>query len=1130
MKDFVHIHSHTNLGSMLDALVGVDDLFNRAKELGQPALAITDHGTLAAHYDAFFASKKTGVKFIPGCEMYFVNNYGIINEGEKGRKKTEKRKHLVLLAPNHRAYQNLLKMNYIGFQNQVFVIGRSFPRVNWTDLKKYSDGLICTSACANGPISRAIMDNDNLDKAMEIAIELNSIFKDRFFIEIQPHLLKDGDLDQHKLNETLIYIAKKQGIPIVVGTDVHYLTKESQVYHDVLLAVKDKKPVDDPTRHRYGIDEFYMKDGDEVYNFLSKHYGVEIAEEAVNNTLKIADMCEEPNYLEPKGNHLPNFDLKNEEDYDEFLQWKEKAKMSKTIKEDAAFMRFRCIKGFKEKYSHLPKEKRKEYWKRVLKELKVLEGNDFSSYMLVVTDFIRWAKNNHITVGPGRGSAAGCLVAYLLGIHTVDPMEYGLLFERFQNEYKKDLPDIDTDFSSAGRDLVKEYCRNKYGKENCAIISNFNTYTPKNVIPDLVKSMRNVMPGLIKPGQHYVGVSDAIKAEIPEEDSNGKKVKTLEKALEISKGLRSFAEKSPELMKYAKNLVGLPKEYGSHAAGVIIANQPIINVAPLRVDKNGQTAVQYEKNRCESLGLIKMDFLAISTLDIMDETLKNIKRLEIDGPKTLEEIPLDDEETFEMIKKGHTKCVFQLGKSGMMVSLCKLIKPENIVDIAIVNALGRPSSSKEERIDFAKRKFGQREISYLQPCLENSLKDTFGIGIFEEQLMGIAQDVAGWDLSKADGLRKLTKLKGKKPELALKLETEFIEGSMEKHNLTYEEATEIWTKVVAPFAGYGFNKSHAVSYSILSYYSAYLKYHFPSCFLAAYLKIRTDRGGVNKDDEIATAKQECRRMNVKIIPPDINKSGENYEVLDKDTIVMGFAAIKGMGDKAVENVVENQPFNSFLDFLANSNARVVNKSKLEVLAKAGCFDSFKHSRKAIFEEGKEIRDKMKVFLRKKAEDGYDTDMALEQFSFNLSKEEWDRPQLLQNEQDVLGEIVSGDIKEMFPGFFTGYRATPISRLKTLPDRHNIAVEFIVMSLLREFKIKSGRYMGQKMIKYRVSDIWGAETELTVWPTEYETAKKFMLEGRPVRAQCQVSEFNNVKTLMLRSIEKVYQGGIFVEKK
>jgi DNA polymerase III alpha subunit/DNA-binding Xre family transcriptional regulator len=1513
------------------------------------------------------------------CEMYFVHSYDLIeNANGKGKKKSERSKHLVLLAQNQEGYKNLLKINFSGYENYIMLFGRIFPRISWDILEKYSDGLICTSACLNGPISVLITDG-KYDEAEELAQKFSYLFKDRFYIELQPHLLKNNNVDQDANNRQLITIAQKFGIPIVCATDTHYITRQSEKYHDVLMALNSKDPIDDPDRHRYGIDDFYVKTGEEVFNFLEKHYGKDIAAEAVGNTIKIADICEPPDYIISGGNHLPVFAPKDEVDYPEFLEWSKKNNVNK-LKEDAAFMRFKVFKGFIAKFKHLPKEEAAIRFERVKKEFTILEKNNFSSYLLVVADFIKWAKEHEILVGVGRGclagdasvltengyknlkdintkdfvythsgklkkvnnvfkyeinedlleiktdfsfktikltkdhliygskavqtkrreqsiknnwkcykekkynivnnpswftteelkkddflfvsfpqkkdityddidlsnficnnytyddnfiyknipkvnnfslrkmaesigisrrtlqkikrnkgatckkitlelisnylelnnnnlsnwlnnknveiikynrfikvdenfvymigrwlgdgwindkhnsyslgiafnkndlfglnkikdyfeslgfycgicshekkelnqlyiydriltnlfrnlfkyykdssntkyignfkylsndllkslmlglkhsdghtemaresidttsiqltndiresllylkiptsvqirkgsksdnyickksykirftgletpvsskiksrifsngffvqisnintvydnfvydisvsddhsyltqnfavhnSVGGSMVAYLLGIHGVDPLEYDLLFERFQNAEKKDLPDIDTDFTSAGRDLVQEYCRQKYGAAYCAHVSNINTYTPKNVIPGLVKSMRNVMPGLIPEGTNYVQISNAIKTVIPEKDGDGEKITTLEDAMAMSPKLRDFARRCPELMEYADVIVGLPKEFSTHAAGMVISDRPIIEFAPLRIDKNGSVAVQLEKNRCEDMGLVKMDFLAISTLDIIDETLKNIKRLGIAGaPCQMEDIPYNDIETYKMIQQGHTRCVFQLGKSGIMISLCKQIKPQNIIDIAVINALGRPAcnpreledgTTHDERKEYIERRFGIKKVEYLHPSLEIALKQTYGLCIIEEQLMSVARDVAGWDLNKADGLRKLTKLKGKDPKLALKLEVDFIEGTMKKNDVGYEFAKKIWDEVVGKFSGYGFNKSHAVFYSINGYITAYLKKHYPAAFLAAYLKVKTVRGGVNKDDEIAIGKTECRRLGINIVPPDINRSSSGYEVLDQKTIVMGLSAIKGLGIKAVSEIVDTQPFETFTDFLSKTRGKVINKSKLEALSKAGCFDSLSVSRKDIFELGKKTRDRFNIWIKKMggAVDGYQTK---EEFDLKFTGQEWPAQQKLRHEQEVLGELVSGTFNELFPRFFTNILVTPLANLKVLPDRHEIITEIIVQAKIKEFKIKkeNSRYVGQTMMKYRVVDVNGVETELTVWPSEVKQFKDLIGNGGvPIRAKCQVSNYNGVNTLMLRELLKVY---------
>jgi DNA polymerase-3 subunit alpha len=1108
---------------MLDALVSVDQMFDKAKELGMAAAGVTDHGTLAAHFDAFKASKRTGVKLVPGCEAYFVHSFDPLPNTEGKRKKNESRKHLILLAQNETGYRNLLSATYKAFGHSEISMGRVYPRLGWDILREHAEGLICTSACGQGIVAEKLMLGDEAG-AKDMASRLAGIFPGRFFLEIQPHHLKVPRVDQELVNAGSIRIARELGLPLVAGVDTHYLSKGMAKYKDMFSALRLKRSLEEQLADDGpAIDEFYMKSGDEVFEFLAKYYGEEVAAEAVGNTVRIAEeMCGEPEYLKPTGNHLPVYHPSDEPDYTEFLEWR-KGKVPDSLDETAAFMRFRCFKSFMARFGHRDPDIQAQRWERVKYEIRILEKNKFSSYMLVVADFINWAKSHGILVGVGRGSVGGCLVGYLLGIHGVDPFDYDLMFERFQNAEKKSLPDIDTDFTSAGRDIVEEYVRGKYGYDRCAQVSNINTFTPKNTISELARSMR-IGGG---DGKNYFQTAAAIKDSIPEKDEKDRKITTLQQALDLSPKFQEFAAQYPELMEHAKMFIGLEKEYSTHAAGMVVSDVPLIEFAPLRVDKDGKVAVQLEKNRCEELGLVKMDFLAISTLDIIDEALKNIAKLGEKGPESMEAIPLDDPETYAMIAKGHTRCVFQLGKTGMMAALCKQIKPKNIIDLAIVNALGRPSSKikdketdRSEREEFVGRRCGDIPVSYLHSSLE-FLRETNGLCIMEEQLMGVAQNVAGWNLNKADGLRKLTKLKEKGKDLAAKLEKEFVEGAVQTHSMTPELAQTIWDKVVGKFGGYGFNRSHAVFYSINGYYTAWLKHHHPAAFMAAKLKIETSKNSITSDDEIDTAKQECRRLGIRILPPDVNRSGTGYEVVDAKMIIMGLAAIKGLGEKAASEIVSKRPYSSFVDFLHRTDARVVNKSKLEAMAKAGCFDSLGVPRRFVFEAGKDARERLKRVVAKRMKDGYAMEDAAKDFSLGTSAE-WDRKTLLEYEADVLGQCLSGSINEIYGGFFTGVNTTPLSRLKGLPNRHEIVVEVLVKTATREFTIrKDGRNKGRKMIKYSVEDIEGTVTELTVWPDQYEMAKRRLGDGIPIRAQCQVSDFNGQKTLMLMKFQEIY---------
>lgn len=1126
--EFVNLHVHTSLGSMLDALVSADELFDRAAELGQCAVAITDHGTLASHYDGFKAYKRTGIKFLPGCEGYFVHSFEPFEVVVNGRKrmKNEPRKHIIMIAQNARGYKNLLKSNYEAFKRNEISMGHVYPRLGWDILEENAEGVICTSACGGGILAERLMLGD-YDGARKMAERLASIYEGRFFLEIQPHHLKVERVDQELINDGLIRLSRDLKLPLVTSSDSHYLTRESEPYHDMLLAIRSKKALEDDRRMSYGLDEFYIKGGQEIHEFLTKNYGRDVADEAVANTVRVAGMCDAPDYLAPSGPHLPTFPAKDEEDYGEFLEWQKQNNGAADLDEDAAFMRFRCFKGFREKFAHMSGDELRKRWERVKYEVGILEKNKFSSYMMVVSDYIRWAKQNDILVGVGRGSVGGSLVGYLLDIHGVDPFEYGLLFERFQNAEKTSLPDIDTDFAAAGRDRVEEYVRQKYGYEYCAQVSNFLTYKPKNVIDDVARSMR--LGDKKGPGEpddkskNYFMIAKMIKDSIPAD------ARTIDDALERSEKFREFERKYPKLIDYAKALLGKEKGYATHAAGMVVSDVPIVDFAPLRVDKNGITALQYEKERCEEIGLVKMDFLGLTTLDVIAEALKNIERLGEGGPKRMEDIPLDDAETYEMISRGLTKCVFQLGKTSMMAALCKRIRPRNIFDIAIINALGRPSSGArqlpdgtiyDERKEYIARRNKEKPVSYIHPSLK-CLEESYGLCVMEEQLMGVAKNVAGWDLNKADKLRKFTKKKD--PEMAKVLSPEFVKDVVATHGVDEALAMRIWKEVVEGFGGYGFNRSHAVFYSINGYYTAYLKRHHPAAFLAAELKIATMKNSITSDDEIESAKQECRRLGIKILPPDVNRSSAGYEVLDSKTIVMGLAAVKGLGDKGVKEIVDCQPFESFIDFLHRVNARVVNKSKVAALAKAGCFECFKVSRKFAHDEGKSVRDKLKRFLTKREKDGYDAASSIADFPFSPAKDEWDKKELLTHERDVLGECLSGDFNDMYNNFFTGHHpVVQLDRIKGMPDRAHLVVEVLVKTAIREFTIKKkGRNFGKKMIKYNVEDINGIATELTVWPAQYALAKRLLKDGTPIRAHCQVSDFNGQKTLMLMSFQSVY---------
>lgn len=1131
--NFVSLHNHTELGSPLDGMNDVKDLFVRAKEVGHPGVAVTDHGTMTAIYDAWKASQETGVKLIPGMEAYFTDD------------ETEKKSyHLVLLAQNEVGYRNILKLNYMAFQNQVSgFMGKKTPRISWRHIEQANEGVIALTACSNGLVGKTLITNQEVALAEQHMKRFHSIFKDRFFLELQPHALqatqKDGkEVNQVKLNEAMLKYSHDYGIPYVITCDAHYRDKEHAKYHDFMLAIKDKKAVDDPDRFRYGVQDMYLKTDEEIVSF----FGRRVAETGMANTMRILNLCEDPSYVKPKGPVLPSYPVHQESDYNEFSEWKNKTKSTSSMAEDKAYLRFKCIEGFRKKLAHLDKEKKEEYWERVKLELGVLEDKNFSSYMLIVADYINWAKQK-MPVGPARGSAAGSLVAYLSGITEVDPIEYDLLFERFQNAQKKSFPDIDSDFSDPG--LVKEYIKNKYGEDKVASISNWSTLSPKVAVKDVARSLR-----LGGDKSTAFTIANAITAAMPD-------VPSLDEAMELSDDVTKYMKKYPELYQYTKKLESLTRNWSVHAAGVVIGDRPLYEMAPLRVDeKEGKVVTQWEKTRCEDNGLIKMDILGVQTLTTIDETFKLIE--ETTGRRlTTADIDFSDAEVYKMIGRGETAGVFQLESS--LTPLCMKIKPKDIEEISAINALGRPSCPPEQRAQYVNRKLGKEKVTYKHPTLERAQKKTFGITLYEEQMMIIAKDCAGWDLNQADALRKITKLKGKDEDLLLKTEANFIKDCMSFGDMTYEDARRIWKEEIEPFGAYGFNKSHSVSYSFISYYTAWLRYHYPTQFMCAILNSEDPNG-----DKIQEYIDECRKMGITLLPPDANSSSILNKVTGEKEITSGLSTVKGLGVKAVGSIVANQPYVNFIDFLARNPSRLVGKTAIQSLSKAGAFDAFGLPRRDMHDNYQKYRNKINALIRKEisiaeaeesdevedrlqtsefddASEGveeankvvslkptYDAEMTdkIKQMALSLEikdlPEEWDKKHILLFEREVLGRAVSGSLHEAFKGFFSGgSTVTSLGSVGRLESGSKIRVEGIVKNKIKEFKIKNGANIGRKFAKYLIEDSFGNTCGMTLWADDYDKYRPILVDGIPFKAICKVNEYMDQKDLVLSTLERVY---------
>lgn len=803
MRPYVSLHNHT-IGSIGDSLITPKQLIEQTKEVGQTAVAITDHGSLSRVWETYKISSKAGIKLIVGCEINFVDD--VDNEDDTTLR------HLILIAKNQIGYQNILKINKLGFDKTSSSIKRAVSRVDWKILEEHHEGIICTSACGNGVIGQLIMQDRNKE-AEEAAKRLQKIFGDDFALELQPHNLQrrpsgySGAVNQQKVNLFLKKLGEKLEIRCIVATNAHYVKKDHYKAHDVYLCDSSGQPITSGNRLRYDKPEFYIKNSDEIYEHFARHikvWGEEFVESLFTNTIYYSDQCEEPSWVLPEvitGEkcQLPEFPFKDEPDFAQFIEWKnQNLSGNKTpcwnpdVKDDALFYRYRSEIGLEQKIINgkIPEEDRDYCINQMLEEFDVFEYRDFSSYMLITADILNFARSNDILVGFGRGSCGGSLTAYLNNIHQAYPKKYGLIFARFLNKYKDAYPDIDMDISPSRREDIFDYLRSKYGSNNIAHVSNINTITPKVYARDIARVFEfdGSRTAAAEKGNL---IADAIPSEI----------KTVKQALEEAPLFAEYAKQYPELSEFADLIYGLPRAWSTHAGGIIISKRSLEGLVPLRRDNTGALVLEYEKNTAEANGLIKYDLLGLETLDIINKTFELIK----ENGKELPNFDVDtyDEKTYKLISNGDTFGIFQLGATA--VSVCKKVQPQNVEDIALVSALVRPSS-KDSIQDVLNVRDNKEKISLPHKDLERSFGNTYGIGLYEESLLFLASDFAGWNLHEADKLRKLTKEKGKNPEKVQKWKEEFIESAA-KNNHSKELAEEVWTKYVESFQGYGFNKS-----------------------------------------------------------------------------------------------------------------------------------------------------------------------------------------------------------------------------------------------------------------------------------------------------------------------------------
>jgi len=884
MSNFTHLHVHSHY-SLLDGLPKIDELLDYVKEKDMDSVALTDHGVLYGAVEFYKKAKKKGIKPIIGCELYQAYE----RMGQKRPNIDNTNYHLVTLVKNEKGYRNLVKLiteaHLKGFYYK--------PRIDEVLLEKHGEGLIGLSACIKGKIPQLILSGKE-EEAKKTAKKYNEIF-DQFYLELQKH---PNIKEQQKINEKLIEFSKELDIPVVATNDIHYLRKEDSEAQDILMLVNTGADRDDPERLTMKADDFSMRPPKKMKEDFKE------MPEAIENTQKIKEAC---NFEFDLGKtKTPQFDVPNGKTDDEYL-------------------RDLCLEGIKERYNEVT-DKIKE---RLNYELSVIKKAGFASYFLIVQDFVNWAKKNRIVVGPGRGSAGGSLVSYSLGITDIDPLKYNLIFERFLNpgRIKVSYPDIDLDFTDRRRDEVIEYVADKYGHDKVAQIITFGTMAARGVIRDVGRAL----------GYSY-DYCDKVAKMIPFGSSLDETLKNVDEF----KTLYKQEEKAKELIDLSKKLEGVARHASTHACGVVIGNEALEKQVPLQhPTQNDKTIVtQYEMHSVEDLGLLKMDFLGLKNLTIIEDTLGKI--YEIHGENIdIEEIPLDDEETFEIFKNAKTTGIFQLESSGMKRYLKKL-KPNQFEDIIAMVALYRPGPM-ELIPKYIARKHGKEEVEYLHPELKEILKPTYGLPVYQEQIMQIAQKLAGYSLAEADVLRKAI---GKKIKSLLDSQKEkFIQGCID-NDIPKNIAQQVF-QWIEPHASYSFNKSHAAAYATIAYRTAYLKAHYPAEFMSSLLTSKRD-----DVDEIANLIEECRKMDIEVLPPDINESFRNFSVVpEEQKIRFGLQAIKNVGSAIVEEIVKerrnNGPFDSMKDFLSRIHCKGLNKKSMESLIKAGTFDQFEERKKLL---------------------------------------------------------------------------------------------------------------------------------------------------------------------------------------
>jgi DNA polymerase-3 subunit alpha len=1062
-SEFIHLHVHTQY-SLLDGACRINELVNKAAEFGMPALAMTDHGNMFGAIEFYQAAKKVGIKPIIGCEAYIAS-------GSRTEKSSQaSTNHLTLLARDLDGYKNLLKLVSAGYLEGFYYK----PRLDKEILARHAKGLLGTSGCLKGEVSSYLLRGD-FNGALKAADDLSKIFgPGHFYIELMDHDL----IEQKKVNGALLKIAGQLNLPVVATNDVHYLEHGQYAAHEALLCIQTQTVLSDPKRMKFASNNFYFKTPQEMAAQFSGY------PQALKSTLEIADKCNLK--LDFGQYHLPRYE-------------------PPAGKTQDGYLRELCEHNLIRRYGQVTPE----LTARLNHELATIEKMGFVSYFLIVWDFIHYAKSKGIPVGPGRGSAAGSLVSYLLGITDLDPIKYKLLFERFLNPDRAGMPDIDIDFCYERRGEVIEYVTQKYGKENVAQIITFGTMQAKAAVRDVGRVMD--MP--------YAEV-DRIAKLIPNELGI-----TIDKALQLEPQLRLVIEEdrtAKALLETAQILEGLNRHSSTHAAGVVISDQPLTEYVPMCKGTDGQITTGYDMDGVSKIGLLKMDFLGLRTLTVIDEALKLIQKtrgITVD----IETIPLDDKRTYEILSAASSFGVFQL-ESGGMRDLLRKMKPSQMEDLVAILALYRPGPMGSGMLDdFIKRKRGEAPIKYPHPKLEGVLKDTYGIIVYQEQVMQITNVIAGFSMAQADDLRRA--MSKKIAEVMEKVRQQFVAGCKTASGLPEFEANALFD-LIDYFSGYGFNRSHSAAYAVITYRTAYLKANYPVEFMCALLTSEKDN-----TEKVVEYVKEAEAMGITVRPPNINTSRSNFSVVNEKTINYGLLAVKNVGGLAIDSIVKereaNGPFESVFDFCDRVDLRLNNRKVVESLVRCGamdCFGFFRSQLTAVLERALELGIKS----QQEAESGQISFFSMGDDAGGFNKDiaaippikEWPQTQVLGYEKELLGFYLSGHPLDRYKAEIAEFSDFTTKNMKKAIEGQEVKI----VALLKSVKLTVTKKTGERMAIMRLEDTDG-ELEVVVFPSSYQTVASYLKEGSVVIVKGRVSLRDEAPKMIVsdvKGIDEVYK--------